>query len=332
MVRALMAVGKEPVPKLIRPGKLEELGSLLDLTVRNGVSMDEEAYSDALQEAGAEIVITGWDSPMLTVRTLEANPQLRYMCHLTGTVRGHVGRQALEKGLLVSNWGSLIGPEVAEGALFGILSCLKRSTQRAFLMHRDQGWLQGDSDGGSLFRQRVGLHGFGAIAQALVGLLRPFECEVSTYSPHAPDEVLGQHQVKRVTELRELYAGNRIISVHASDTPANRHIVGSEILGAMQDGAVLVNTARGAVVDTAALVEELQSGRIHASLDVFETEPLPADSRLRGLLNCQLTCHEAGAGGDLTKFGDHAVENIRRYLWGEPVDSVVDLPRYDLMT
>ena len=332
MVRALMAVGKEPLPKLIRPGKLEELGSMLDMTIRNGASMDEDAYSEALQEAGAEIVITGWDSPTITVRTLEANPQLRYMCHLTGTLRAHVERQAIEKGLLVSNWGSLIGPEVAEGALVGIFACLKRTTQRAFLMHRDRGWLQGDSDGESLFRKRVGLHGFGAIAQALVRLLRPFECEVSTFSPHAPDEVLQQHQVKRVTELRELYASNRIISVHASDIPANHHIVNSEVLRAMQDGAVLVNTARGAVIDTAALVEELQKGRIHASLDVFETEPLPADSPLRGLLSCQLTCHEAGVGGDSTKFGDYAVENIRRYIGGEPVDSVVDLPRYDLMT
>ncbi len=329
-VNVLMAVGSG-VEKFIRPEKMEELESMVNLTIRNGMPRDEAIYSSTLQETQAQIVITGWGSPRLTVRALEENPQLEYMCHLTGTVRHFIEREALEMGLLVTNWGNLVGPTVAEGALVGILSCLRRTTEVDFLMHRDKGWRGRQEE--SLFHQRVGLHGFGTIAQNLVKLLQPFQCEISTYSPHAPDEVLAQYRVGRVTDLKTLYAGNHIISIHASNTPENYHIVNADVLTAMEDGAILVNTARGAIVDTDALVTELKTGRIYASLDVYEKEPLPEDSPLRGLLNCHLTCHTAGPTEDrMVDMGDGAIENIRRYIQGEPVERVVDLQKYDLIT
>lgn len=329
-INVLMAVGSQ-VGKFVRQEKMAELATLVNLTVHNGMARDETSYSQALQETQAEIVITGWGSPILTAKVLRENPQLKYLCQLTGGLRGVIDREAMATGLLVTNWGDLIGPTVAEGALLGILACLRKTTEVDFLMHQEKGWRGRNEQ--SLFKQTVGLHGFGIIAQNLAKLLVPFHCEISTYSPHAPDTVLQEHGVKRITDLKTLYAKNRVISVHASKTPENHHIVNAEILAAMQDGAVLVNTARGAVIDTEALVAELQTGRIYASLDVYEKEPLPADSPLRGLLNCHLTCHTAGPTEDrMVDIGDGAVENIRCYIQGEPVQRVVDLGKYDLMT
>ncbi len=332
MVPVLMCVGGN-VERFITPEKMEALKAMVALTVRNGLDRDEETYSKAIRDARAEIVITGWGSPLLTVRIMEENPQLKYMCHLTGGVRSYVTRGAIEKGLLVTNWGTLIGPTVAEAALVGMLSCLRRTTQVAFVMHRDGGWRGGEKDVESLYYQKVGLQGFGHVARSLVKLLRPFECEISAYDPYVPSEVFEAHKVKRVSDLKTLYASSKIISIHAPKVPETYHTVNTETLSAMQDGAVLVNTARGAIIDTDALVTELNAGRIYASLDVYEEEPLPPDSPLRGLLNCQLTYHTAGPTPDrIVDMGDAAIENIGRYTRGESVDHVVDVEQYDRMT
>ncbi len=330
---ALLIVG-EKAAGMLRPEKMEALASMVHLTTRAEFAGDEGAYADALREADAEIVITGWGSPKLTVGVLEKNPQLKYMCQLTGTLTGLLEREAIEKGLLVTNWGDLIGPTVAEGALMGMLSCLRRTTHTAFLMHLDKGWQDQQAvDVESLFYQKVGLHGFGTIARSLVRLLEPFGCAISAYSPHVPDEIFKQTDVRRVKQLKTLYSENRIISIHASKTPENHHIVNADILAAMPDGGILVNTARGAVIDTDALVRELKTGRVFASLDVYDPEPPPADSPLRGLRNCQLTCHTAGPTPDrLVDFGDAAVENIRKYISGETVLRIVDVQKFDLIT
>jgi phosphoglycerate dehydrogenase-like enzyme len=101
----------------------------------------------------------------------------------------------------------------------------------------------------------------------------------------------------------------------------------------MKDGAVLVNTARGAVIDTDALVAELKKGRIHAALDVFEKEPLPADHPLRGLENCMLLPHCGGPTPDRrVDMGRQGLRNLKRYLAGEAVEFVVTPAKYDLIT
>jgi phosphoglycerate dehydrogenase-like enzyme len=332
MTNVLMCVGRS-VELLMRPEKVEELGTMVNLTVRNGMDRDEDLYSRTLQETQAEIVITGWASPLLTEKVSSENPQLKYLSQLTGSVRPALDRAVIEKGVIVTNWGRLIGPTVAEASLLGILSCLRRTTMVTLQMHTEGWWRDGRKSVESLFYQKVGLHGFGIIAQELVKLLAPFRCEISTYSPHAPDNVLEEYGVRRETDLAKLYSENRVISVHASKTDENFHIVNADILAGMQDGGVLVNTARGAVIDTEALTEELKKERIYASLDVYEEEPLPKDSPLRGLKNCQLTCHTAGPTPDrMVDMGDEAVENIRRYMNGEPLTNIVTPEKYDLIT
>jgi phosphoglycerate dehydrogenase-like enzyme len=331
--KALMVVGRN-VGQFLTDDMMEELHNLLELTVRNGESLDEQEYAQALTETEAEIVITGWNSPLLTQFVVSQNPQLKYMCNLTGSVRPMVTREVVANGLLVSNWGNLIGPTVAEAALMGMLSCLRRSVRVAFLMHHEKGWRgDGPKDVESLFSQKIGLHGFGNIAQILVRLLDPFECDVSAYDPFVGDEVFKRLGVRRVDTLDALYAQNKIVSIHAPKTDETFHVVNAKILAQMQDGAILVNTARGALIDTDALIAELKTGRISASLDVYEQEPLPTDSPLRGLLNCQLTPHTAGPTPDrMIDFGRAAIDNICRYGKGEAVMHVVDLRTYDLIT
>lgn len=311
-----------------------ELRQLLNLTIRNDMRFDEQGYSDAVAQSKAEIVITGWNSPLLTQGVIDQNPQLQYMCNVTGGVRSMVTREVVANNFRVTNWGHLIGPTVAEAALMAMLACLRKTVRVAFWMHQEKGWKgNGLPEVESLFYQKVGLHGFGNIAQILVKLIAPFQCDVSAYDPYVDDEIFRANGVRRIDDLQTLYAQNKIVSIHAPKTDETYHVVNAKILSAMQDGSILINTARGALIDIDALIARLQTGRILASLDVYEHEPLPEDSPLRGLLNCQLSPHTGGPTPDrMVDFGRAALSNLQLYSRGETVQHVVDLRTYDLIT
>ena len=330
-----MAIGRG-LERFFPPARLTRLHELVDLHVVEPPVRDPAAYRAVLERAQAEIVITGWDSPRLSPAVFAATPQLRYLCHVAGTVRSVVDRAVLEAGLLVTNWGDAAARTVAEAALLGILSCLRRTTYVDLLMHRDRGWMSQDDKATlrSLFGRRVGLHGFGSAARALVHLLAPFQCEVVSYDPYVEAAAFERHGVVPVPDLHTLYSTSDVVSIHCSSTPETRRVVSRALLQAMRPGAVLVNTARAAVVDMSALAETLASRRLAASLDVFDVEPLPPGSPLRSFSNCQLTCHSAGPTLDrMSDAGDVAIENIQRYVEGGlPLLNVIDLERYDRAT
>jgi phosphoglycerate dehydrogenase-like enzyme len=329
------------VETYFKPADMATLRSLGDVTVRTDLNgpKSERDHNDLVRRTKPRILVTGWGTPPLRADTVRDVPELEYMCHVTGSVRANIEKAAMEAvgphrqaALLVTNWGRIGAMPVAEGALMMTLAGVRRAWPHNKAMHLQGGW---DRKLGAktLFNQKVGLHGLGYIAQEFVKLLRPFRCQLSGYSPHCPDEVFAEYGVGRLNSLKELYASNDIISVHASKTQENFHIVNAEILRAMPDGAGLVNTARGAVIDEQALIAELKTGRIWAALDVFEKEPLPPDSPLRQLDNVLLFPHMAGGDADNDLgMAALAVHNIERYLKGQPVEFVVPASKYDLMT
>ena len=162
----------------------------------------------------------------------------------------------------------------------------------------------------------VGYVGMGRIARAVVDRLRAFGTR-SLY--HDPDvaEAGDAHRVG----LDELLAVSEIVSLHLPLTPQTRHIIGAKELAAMKRGAYLVNTARGALVDEAALVSALQSGHLGgAALDVFEQEPMPAAHPLARLPNVVLTPHIAAGTRDALAAKMRALfANVERFYRGEPL-------------
>jgi phosphoglycerate dehydrogenase-like enzyme len=295
---------------------------------------NSEGLADAMSKCHPEVMLTFWSSPKVTMEIRRRFPEFKYLCNLGGGMRHVVDRDVIADGLIATNWGNGISYSIAEASLMMALSALRRTTRIQFDIHQRGLWPAAeDVRPKGLFYRKVGLHGLGLIAQEFAKLLKPFHCEVSAYSPHCPDSIFEELGIRRVNNLKDLYAQNDVVSVHASKTQENFHIVNKDILAAMQDDAILVNTARGAVIDTDALVAELKTGRIHASLDVFEQEPLPVDHPLRGLENCQLISHHGGPTPDQRRFlGDIAVENVERYARGEPVKNRVTAEQYDLMT
>ncbi|MBN1670744.1 MAG: hypothetical protein JXR37_06920 [Kiritimatiellae bacterium] len=239
----------------------------------------------------------------------------------------------MEQGVRVTNWGDVAAPSVAEASLMMMLASLRKVPQYHNILHARRGWREDGKTPEGLFYKKVGLHGFGRISRALVRLLEPFHCDISTFSPHVPDSLLAEYGVRRADTLEQLYADSYVVVVLASKTDANHHIVNDRILARMPDGAHLVLTGRAAVVDTEALANELQRGRLYAALDVYEREPLPPDSPLRGLDNCMLLPHHGGPTADLyVEIGKLAVQNIRNYIDGAPLLNEVPPHLYELMT
>ena len=143
----------------------------------------------------------------------------------------------------------------------------------------------------------------------MIELLEPFDFEILVSDPY----------VEGAVALDDLLAVSDIVSLHAPSLPSTRHMLDARRLALLRDGATLINTARGALIDQDALVAELVSGRIDAVIDVTEPEVLPADSPLYDLPNVVLTPHIAGALGDeVRRLGDSALAELARYARGEP--------------
>lgn len=334
-IRAIIALSDQEFSDFF-PGELaDELRRLLPGARRVRLPLaDPKEWARLWREEPAELLISAWQTPSLNSTVSPADLRnLRYVCHLAGTVRRLVPREWIANGLLVTNWGSSIAATVAECALMLILMALRRASYWAVAMHRDGKWKDNGTMTESLLGRRVGIHGFGVIAQSLVPMLRPFTDKIQAYSPHVPDAIFAQHGVRRAASLEELFSTSDVVVELAAATPQNHHIVTESLLRSIPDGGVFVNVGRGSVVDEAALVRVAREGRLQIALDVFEVEPLPPDSPLRGLPNVTLLPHLGGPTRDRRRdSGALALRNIRAWLRGEPLEAVVTLEVYDRAT
>lgn len=307
--------------------ELRALAPSFDLLDPTGV--DESAFAHELAARNPEILVGCWKTPPLPAAL---PPALRYVCYVSGSVKRLITRAHLERGLLATNWGSSISRTVAEAALFHILSCLRNAAQWTIAMHQPgvAAWKNGITDARSLFHRTVGIHGFGSVARELVALLRPWHCRVTAFAPDLTAELAHTHGVGRAASLDALFAENDIVVELAPLIPATAGIVDERLLRLIRPGGVFVNVGRGAVVDEAALLRVAREGRIAIGLDVYTTEPLPADSGFRSLPRVMLTPHIAGPTLDrYPDAGAFALRNIRAYAEDRPLEAIITPDIYD---
>ncbi|MFG2616651.1 hydroxyacid dehydrogenase [Streptomyces sp. NPDC048507] len=276
--------------------------------------------------ARAEVLFTGWGCPPLDEEALRRMPRLRAVVHAAGSVKHHVTDACWKRGLLVSSAAAANALPVAEYTLAAILFANKRVLESAHAYRAARGPvdpLHRYPRAGN-YRKTVGLIGASLIGRRVLELLRPFDLRVLVNDPYAdPAEVAALDG--ELCSLDELLRRSHVVSLHAPSLPQTRHLLDSSRLGLMPDGATLINTARGSLVDTAALTEELVSGRLHAVLDHTEPEVLPATSPLFNLPNVLLTPHVAGSlGGELDRLAATAVEELERYARGLRFRHAVD--------
>ncbi len=272
-----------------------------------------------------EILLTGWGCPRLEAEVLVRAPALRAVIHAAGTVKNHVTDACWERGLVVSSAAAANALPVAEYTLAAILFANKRvfQLQRRYREVRAIRLWPAEAPGLGNLRKVVGILGASRIGRRVIELLRPFDLEVLVSDPYldaGEAEALGARPV----DLDTLFEACDVVSLHAPSLPDTRHLVDAKRLALLGDGATLINTARGALVDHAALEAELVSGRIAAVLDTTEPEILPADSPLYDLPNVFLTPHIAGAlGGETARMIELALDEIERFVKGVPLEHAV---------
>jgi len=264
----------------------------------------------------AQVMINSRGAVKWPGHLLEQLPRLRFI-----TVCG-IGTDSIdletarEQNIIVSNIPGMTAAVVAEHALALLLAASKRvSYQTAEL--RAGRWI--GMNNVYLRGKTAGIVGTGAIGVKMIELCRALGMEVVAWTFNPSGERSRKLGV-RFLELDELLGVSDVVTIHVKLTPESRHLIGARELSLMKPGSLLVNTARGAIVDTAALVESLDSGHLGgAGLDVYDTEPLHADDPLLGCDQVVLTPHSADQtpeGYDLLNQG--VVDNVIAFLEGRP--------------
>ncbi len=227
---------------------------------------------------------------------------------------------ARERGITVSNIPGKTAPVVAEHA-FGLMFAAAKRAAWYTEMTRQGQWVK--QDGMFLSDKTVGIVGTGNIGAEMARMCNAFGMNVIAYTFNPSDERAERLGV-RFVELEELMAESDVITIHTKLTPDSEKMIGAHEIGLMKPDAILVNVARGPIVDEAALVDALNEGRISgAALDVFENEPIPEDSPILKCEQVVLTPHIADMtpeGLDLLNQG--VVENTLAYLNGSPINIV----------
>jgi phosphoglycerate dehydrogenase-like enzyme len=312
------------------PAQLERLAVVGDLVDPVPLaSFDEDRAAGVLGEA--EVLVGHWGCPTLTAEALAVAPALRLFVYAAGTVKWQVTDAVWARDIVVTSAAAANAVPVAEYTVAMVLLANK-----GVLLFRE--WLRDPSasvplDAGTVgnYRRRVGLVGASLVGRRVIELLEPYDLDLAVYDPYLTAEEAARLGVEKVEDLDALCASVDVLSLHAPDVEATRGMIGAVQLAALPDGATILNTARPALVDQAALETELASGRIAGILDVTEPEPLPSGHPLLGLPNVFVTPHVAGAmGHEMHRLSGLAVEEVERYARGElPAHPVVreDLDR-----
>jgi phosphoglycerate dehydrogenase-like enzyme len=270
--------------------------------------------------ADAEILLAGWGCPQVDVAVLERMPRLRAVVFAGGAASAVLDTvEAVRRGIAFTNAGEGNAQAVAEYTVATIVLAGKRARYAERLYREGRAFVDREAelvDTGN-YGRTVGLVGASRIGRRVAQLLIPTDVRVLVYDPYVSAEEVHALGAQKVA-LDELLAASDIVSLHAPASAETDHMIGRREFALLRDGAVIINTARGSLIDHEAMRPHVRDGRIDAILDVTEPEPLPADDELWSLPNVTLTPHIAGAtGNELHRLGRDVVDEVARYVAGE---------------
>lgn len=273
--------------------------------------------------ADADVAITSWGCPTIDENLLASAPDLKVVLHAAGSVKKIVSPELWRKGIRVSSSADALGKGVAETALGLMIISLKKIPYLAEDTKAGK-WGERKNLVREIYGLTVGVIGAGRAGRHFIRLLSNFDVDVMIYDPMITDleaKELGGTKV----ELEELLSLSDVVSIHAPSIPATNKMINESRLALMKDDAILINTARGTIIDEAALVEQLQKGRLFACLDVTDPEPPAIDYPFRSLPNVLLTPHIAGAvNNGKQRLGAYVTEELKLYQAGEKMRGEVD--------
>ena len=294
--------------------KLRELGEVVCNDIKDG-RLSKEEFAKRIEDV--DVVVTGWGNCKIDAEVLKNARNLKIIMHTGGSVGDLIDPSVYdETNVKVISGNDYYAESVAEGTLAYILCALRRLDFHSSNVKKGL-WRTGEdfiSEG--LLDRKVGIISLGAISKHLLVMAKPFRIDFSVYSTR-PDPAMAEKYGFKYRDLESIFRENKIISVH---TALNKNTIGmlnKKHFSLMQDGALLVNTSRGRVINDDDLVAELKTGRINAVLDVYAVEPIPNDSPYMTLDNVTLYPHIAGPTPDrrpiLTNF---LIDDVKNYFNG----------------
>lgn len=286
---------------------------------------DRTARGEVVKRASeAGIVLT--NKTVLDRATIAKLPNLKYIGVLATGVNVVDAAAARERGIPVTNVPSYGTASVAQMVFAHVLELTQHVGHHARSV-REGRWTSSadfcywDYPLIELRDLTLGVVGYGRIGRETAGIGRAFGMKIAAYAPHAKP---AEHPDVEFVELDDLFRRSDVVSLHCPLTAENKEMVNAGRLSLMKKTAFLINTARGALVDEAALAWALNSGRIAgAGLDVLSTEPPPASNPLLSARNCRITPHISWATlAARERLMRTAVENVSAFLAGRPVNVV----------
>lgn len=282
-------------------------------------TLRDPALDDRL--ARVEVLVTGWGAPTLDAPLLSRLPRLQAVFHAAGSVRGLVSDAFWERGILLTSAAEANAAPVAEYTLAMILLSGKRALLPLRSDDAQHDLRVGPRSGGRIgnLDRTIGIVGFSRIGRRVVELLRPFPgLRVLVADPFADPAAVAAAGA-RLVPLDALLPAVDVLSLHAPALPSTWRMIAGPQLAALRDGATVLNTARGALLDHDALRAECASGRLDAILDVTDPEPLPPDDPLLHLPNVAVTPHLAGSlGTEAHRLADAALDELAAWTEGRP--------------
>lgn len=282
-----------------------------------------ERVQSVIERAGdADAIVVCHGAPRIDERIFARAPKLRLVGELEGDrFASRIDVEAAwARGIRTIDTTNGSSYPVAEWALALILISLRNAGEQFRHMIRPEAYHRPANDfgyvHGELFGKKVGLIGCGHVGRRLISFLKPFQCDVRVYDPYIPKE-LADALGFLLTSLDFVMSDSDAVVCLAPLTPKTRRMIGKRELDLLRLGSVFVNVSRGAIVDPDALIERLRRGDVVAGLDVFDPEPVPADSPIKQLPNVFLSPHIAGVTAhSRIAFFELMVDELDRFFHG----------------
>jgi len=288
----------------------------------NVITPSKDALAASLATADALIVRS---ATQVTAQILEAAPNLRVIGRAGVGVDNVDLDAATRRGVLVMNTPGGNAVSVAEHTLALLMSVARRIPQHSAAIHAGR-WEKSGSQGVELRGKVLGLVGLGRVGNEVARRARAMEMLVLAYDPYVSESAARDADVE-LSGLNELLERSDFVSLHAALSPVTEKLINAEKLAHFKAGAVLINAARGELVDEAALADALRSGKLSgAGLDVFAEEP-PKNSPLLGLTNAVFTPHIAGSTREAQEeVGTLIAQQVCDFLADGALRNAVNLP------
>jgi len=311
-----------PLQKVLISDKtMEKLKALGEVSLNETDQTDKETLKSVLKDA--DIAVSSWGTPVFDKEFLDCAPSLKMIAHAAGSVKSIVSDELYNRGIKVSSCASVLSRGVSETAIGLTIAASKDFFHVNAIIHQG-GWETDLSRIKEMCDITIGVVGCGFSGAHYIELLQNYDVDILVYDPYLTAEQIAEIGGRKA-DLDMLFRESDILSLHAPMLESTKHIVNADTLKMMKDDAILINTARGSLVDEEALAACMRAGKLkYACLDVADPEPMKKDSPLRSIHNCILTPHIAGCvnNGKL-KIGKYAYEEILRYKNGEPLQTEI---------